>query len=243
MHEKQTANPNTLPLKFGAVMAAASLALAGAGILPPENKAHSHQSQSVKHEASTTFMAQEARLDATALHRLVVEVSRTMDRPRIVVAKQDDRSMMGFIRQVKQRRQPSMDTTTDKKAETNRESPEQFWHGTDEQLALIKDNGNAENARITFELARQQPWYGPGQLACLDQLWYKESHFDEGADNASGSGAYGIPQALPGHKMAEAGPNWETNPRTQVAWGLDYITQRYGDACSAWEHSEATNWY
>jgi hypothetical protein len=57
------------------------------------------------------------------------------------------------------------------------------------------------------------------------------------------TGAYGIPQALPGAKMASAGPDWQNNAHTQIKWGLGYIAGRYGTPCGAWAHSQATNWY
>ena len=60
---------------------------------------------------------------------------------------------------------------------------------------------------------------------------------------ANSSGAYGIPQALPGSKMASAGADWQTNPATQIAWGLGYIAGRYGTPCGAWDHSESNGWY
>lgn len=80
------------------------------------------------------------------------------------------------------------------------------------------------------------------EVGCLVNLWDKESGWDETAYN-SGSGAYGIPQSLPGDKMAANGDDWETNPATQIAWGLDYIADRYGSPCSAWSHSESNGWY
>jgi hypothetical protein len=80
------------------------------------------------------------------------------------------------------------------------------------------------------------------EFDCLDSLWEKESGWDIHADNPTSS-AYGIPQALPGSKMATAGPNWENNAETQIRWGLGYIRDRYGSACSAWGHSQANNWY
>ncbi|GAA2133868.1 hypothetical protein [Glycomyces algeriensis] len=80
------------------------------------------------------------------------------------------------------------------------------------------------------------------EVGCLVNLWDKESGWDESAYN-SGSGAYGIPQSLPGDKMAANGDDWETNPATQIAWGLDYIDGRYGSPCSAWSHSESNGWY
>jgi len=84
--------------------------------------------------------------------------------------------------------------------------------------------------------------YGPEQFTCLDQLWTRESGWNLLADNPT-SDAYGIPQSLPGSKMASAGADWRTNPRTQMTWGLRYIKARYGDPCTAWAHSERLNWY
>ncbi len=84
--------------------------------------------------------------------------------------------------------------------------------------------------------------WGLGEFSCLESLWDRESGWNETAYN-SGSGAYGIPQSLPGDKMASHGSDWETNPATQIAWGLDYIQGRYGSPCGAWNHSESNGWY
>ena len=81
-----------------------------------------------------------------------------------------------------------------------------------------------------------------GQWQCLDSLWTKESSWKFDADNPS-SDAYGIPQALPGSKMATAGGDWRTNPATQIRWGLDYIAAAYGTPCGAWGHEVANGWY
>jgi hypothetical protein len=83
---------------------------------------------------------------------------------------------------------------------------------------------------------------GSTQFGCLDSLWTKESNWNPRAYNSS-SGAYGIPQALPGSKMASIAGDWRYNPLTQVRWGLAYIGGRYGTACSAWSHSVRYNWY
>jgi hypothetical protein len=84
--------------------------------------------------------------------------------------------------------------------------------------------------------------FGADQFGCLDALWAKESGWSHTAANPS-SGAYGIPQALPGSKMASAGADWATNPATQIRWGLGYIQARYGTPCGAWGHSESSGWY
>lgn len=92
-------------------------------------------------------------------------------------------------------------------------------------------------------MASSKYGWGAGEFSCLDQLWQKESGWNYAALNAS-SGATGIPQALPGSKMASAGNDWATNATTQIAWGLEYInSSRYGTPCAAWSHSVANNWY
>ncbi|WP_369804395.1 lytic transglycosylase domain-containing protein [Canibacter zhuwentaonis] len=80
------------------------------------------------------------------------------------------------------------------------------------------------------------------EFSCLYALWKKESNWNSSAMNSS-SGAYGIPQALPGSKMASAGADWQTNAETQIRWGLGYISARYGSPCAAWLHSQAVGWY
>jgi hypothetical protein len=80
------------------------------------------------------------------------------------------------------------------------------------------------------------------QWRCLDRLWRRESNWNHLARN-HGSGAYGIPQALPATKMRSAGADWRSSPATQIKWGLGYIGRRYGSPCAAWGHSEAAGWY
>lgn len=78
------------------------------------------------------------------------------------------------------------------------------------------------------------------QWVCLVKLWSRESGWVVQKANYAGSGAYGIPQALPGSKM---GPGWETEADVQIRWGLKYIKGRYGTPCAALAHSDAVNWY
>ncbi len=84
--------------------------------------------------------------------------------------------------------------------------------------------------------------WSESDFTCLVKLWDRESHWNYKSLNR-GSGAYGIPQALPGSKMASAGSDWQTNPRTQVDWGLGYVAGRYSTPCGAWSHSQSTGWY
>lgn len=104
---------------------------------------------------------------------------------------------------------------------------------------VTPDPGSAQ--AIAYDMVIGRGW-GDDQFACLVALWNKESGWRVNAYNA-GSGAYGIPQALPGGKMASAGADWETNPATQIAWGLGYIGGRYGTPCGAWDHSQRVGWY
>jgi hypothetical protein len=95
------------------------------------------------------------------------------------------------------------------------------------------------------QIARQMlPSFGwsQRQFPYLNWLWNRESGWNKFAENPY-SGAYGIPQALPGAKMASAGPNWRGNARTQIRWGLRYIRARYGSPRRAWDHELATGWY
>jgi len=84
--------------------------------------------------------------------------------------------------------------------------------------------------------------WSSGQFACLNPLWGHESGWSVTAENPS-SGAYGIPQALPGSQMATAGGDWHTNAATQIKWGLTYIQGRYGSPCGAWAHEQSAGWY
>ncbi|MCB2413366.1 G5 domain-containing protein [Demequina sp. TTPB684] len=84
-------------------------------------------------------------------------------------------------------------------------------------------------------------WTGD-QWQCLDELWKRESGWSHTAENRN-SGAYGIPQALPGSKMATFGSDWQTNPATQIKWGLSYVSGRYSTPCGAWGHFTSKNWY
>ena len=83
--------------------------------------------------------------------------------------------------------------------------------------------------------------WSASQFSCLYPLWEHESGWSVTAANPDG--AYGIPQALPGAKMASAGANWQTNAATQIRWGLEYIKGMYGSPCGAWGHEQATGWY
>jgi hypothetical protein len=80
------------------------------------------------------------------------------------------------------------------------------------------------------------------QFQCFSNIVNHESTWNYRAQNPS-SGAYGLVQALPGSKMSSAGADWQTNPATQIKWGLNYMNERYGSPCGAWSFWQANNWY
>ena len=121
-----------------------------------------------------------------------------------------------------------------RKVATERASREQARQG-------ILDRAQSNPRDVGRLLVADSGWSAE-QFNCLDSLWTKESGWRWSAANGS-SGAYGIPQALPGSKMGSVGSDWNTNPVTQITWGLHYISSRYGTPCSAWSHSRAMNWY
>ncbi len=111
--------------------------------------------------------------------------------------------------------------------------------GTTTVSAPPPDPGTAQsigyNMLPSFGFSQKTQW------GCLLNLWNRESGWIYDAENASG--AYGIPQALPGDKMASSGSDWLTNPSTQINWGLGYIKAVYGDPCGAWDHELSYGYY
>ena len=108
--------------------------------------------------------------------------------------------------------------------------------------ALARKNNTtpAQNKALGKHMSSLKGW--SGCWPSLETMWTHESGWNQRADNPY-SDAYGIPQALPGSKMASAGPNWQTSAATQIAWGLGYIKARYGDPCKAWSFWQAHHWY
>ena len=90
-------------------------------------------------------------------------------------------------------------------------------------------------------------WMSAAGISASDQgsanaIISQESGWRVNATNRS-SGAYGIPQALPGSKMASAGSDWQTNPITQLKWMNSYVVGRYGSWQNAYAHKKSKGWY
>jgi hypothetical protein len=95
---------------------------------------------------------------------------------------------------------------------------------------------------IARDLMDSKYGWGASEFSCYNKIIMRESAWKIHADNPTSS-AYGIPQALPGSKMASAGPDWRNNPATQIKWGLGYVKSRYGTPCSAWGFKSSHGWY
>ncbi|GAB3602058.1 aggregation-promoting factor C-terminal-like domain-containing protein [Microbacterium aureliae] len=130
---------------------------------------------------------------------------------------------------------PEPEPVVQAEAATQPQAPAAVWTPP----FVTPDPGSAQ--AIAYDMVKARGW-GDDEFSCLVALWNKESGWRVNAYNAS-SGAYGIPQSLPGSKMATAGADWETNPATQITWGLGYISGRYGAPCGAWAHSQSVGWY
>jgi hypothetical protein len=125
------------------------------------------------------------------------------------------------------------------KASMNAKRLTRRLRGRYRERKIVQSGGNRGIGRL---LAAKRGWTG-SQWSCLEALWSRESGWDHLVSNHGGSGAYGIPQALPGAKMASAGSDWATNPATQIKWGLGYIAGRFGTPCAANAHQASAGWY
>lgn len=103
---------------------------------------------------------------------------------------------------------------------------------------------NQQDPRALAKSLLPEYGFGPDQWTCLDNLWVGESNWTYNAENPS-SGAYGIPQSLPGSKMGTIADDWRENPETQIRWGLKYIKDVYNSPCGAWGawQSRSPHWY
>jgi len=102
--------------------------------------------------------------------------------------------------------------------------------------------GTTDPRDIAKQILQNKFGYGADQYRCFNDIIIRESNWDIDATNPS-SGAYGIPQALPGSKMASVGDDWRTNPATQITWAIGYMNDRYGSPCSAWGFKSSHGWY
>jgi hypothetical protein len=96
--------------------------------------------------------------------------------------------------------------------------------------------------QIAWRIMGWFKWKAKSQFRYLNKLWMRESSWNKYATNPW-SGAYGIPQAVPGNKMSSVGSDWRTNAETQIRWGMRYIKSVYGSPLGAWDHEVNDGWY
>lgn len=197
--------------------------------------------ESALSKAETAVKGATSGVDTDELDAYVEELKDYEDMPRTdVVGLTADASTetRAVIAQTAQLRE-------EKAAEKRREKEERKRQKEAERKAAeeAKKAQTPEGAKLAArEIAADEFGWGDDQFGCLSNLWTKESGWNYQASNAS-SHAYGIPQALPGSKMTSISDDWQTNPLTQIRWGLTYIQGSYGTPCAAWGHSQAMNWY
>ena len=104
------------------------------------------------------------------------------------------------------------------------------------------ETGTTDPKAMARQILQNKFGYGDDQFSCFNDIIIRESNWDVHATNTA-SGAYGIPQALPGTKMASVADDWRTNPATQIIWGVQYMKSRYGSPCAAWAFKSANGWY
>ncbi len=154
------------------------------------------------------------------------------------------------------------------KGETYLERAGEDGQRTSVYEVTFEDNKEVGRTLVSEEVVREpvpeikvvgaKPSIAPGQETCAGWLReagvseedldaalyiiYHESACRVDAENA-GSGAYGIPQALPGYKMQKMGDDWQTNPITQIRWMIDYVQHRYGGWQGALQFKQTHGWY
>ncbi|HZE39274.1 MAG TPA: transglycosylase SLT domain-containing protein [Stackebrandtia sp.] len=136
---------------------------------------------------------------------------------------------------------PSDTTSKDEPKQENKPKPKETKPTQPKKPAIPAGCGDYSGNQLIACQKLDDFGFGTGQMSCLVPMWNRESGWNPSAANPSG--AYGIPQALPGSKMSTSGGDWESNPATQIDWGLGYIADRYGDPCSAWSFWQANNYY
>jgi hypothetical protein len=198
---------------------------------PAANRAVAHSQSVAGHQAVLAAQAQQQ----AAVHRAVVTqpASHQAAKPQPAATATTGASQAA-ARQSQQAVQPATPPTAQQAAVASPTT-------TSTPTATPSPAPSGSPQSIAQSMLKSFGW-SPGQFSCLKPLWQHESSWSVSASNSS-TGAYGIPQAAPGSKMASAGPDWKTNASTQIKWGLGYIKDTYGSPCAAWSHEQADGWY
>ncbi|MFG2223806.1 transglycosylase SLT domain-containing protein [Streptomyces sp. NPDC048644] len=180
---------------------------------------------------------QQAQVQTASLTQQADDQSTQADAAALKTAQESARKAAAQTAQEKK------DAADDAKAKADAEAREKKKLAANRSAARDAGDFVAKGSYTIAEtqaIARQMI---PGeQFQCFSNIVSHESGWNYKATNAS-SGAYGLVQALPGSKMSSAGSDWQTNPATQIKWGLNYMNSRYGSPCGAWQFWQANSWY
>jgi len=236
--EPVTANPRKLFMIRGGVLV--SLLAVGGAAVTAEHMAKADADATATREAMWTDLASSAGTvaDATDQQARAVLLGQSLTAAAIEEAAGDADGQVGLV---VARKKAEDQAEADRIAAIERAAAKAAAKARAEAKAKAIRDARSNPKEIARIMAADRGW-GDGQFSCLNLLWTRESGWNYRATNAS-SGAYGIPQALPGSKMGTVASDWRTNPITQITWGLDYIADRYGTPCGAWAHSQSYGWY
>jgi hypothetical protein len=197
-------------------------------------------SQSAAGPSTAASVESPALADGAGTVAAQVQFSKTMadlrQRETSALVAQQAAARQAMLRRQAAARRAAAEAAADQAAQ---EQAQQDQQSQSPPPAAAVPSGTAQ--QIAMGMLGSYGW-SSGQFSCLVSLWNQESGWNVYATNPT-SGAYGIPQALPGSKMASAGPDWQTDAATQIRWGLSYIQSLYGSPCGAWAHEEADGWY
>jgi len=251
------------PVPFGRIVAGAAAMLVSASLLAPAVAQQQESERQTRELSESTGMRHEQLgvYGSIVRERLEKEAQVTLASAQATVAANQQKAdasaaktsiagLSGFTTLSDDKLRDTIDATkaastalASAGAEADRKAAEAAAAAAAAAEAAAAAANTPDGAKATAaSLASSQYGWGADQFSCLDKLWTRESGWNYQASN-SGSGATGIPQALPGSKMASFGTDWASNATTQIKWGLDYISRGYGTPCAAWGHSESVNWY
>lgn len=179
---------------------------------------------------------QQAQVQTASLTQQADEASTAADAAALKAAQESARKAAA---QTAQDKKDAAEAKVQKEAEERKEKELAASRSATRDADDFLVKGSYAVAEVQA-MARQM--VGSGQFQCFSNIVDHESSWNYRASNPS-SGAYGLVQALPGSKMASAGSDWQTNPATQIKWGLNYMNDRYGSPCGAWSFWQANNWY
>lgn len=218
------------PIVTGALLAAA-VATSAAGYQATDG----HQTGTAAFTVSTEAIAQ-----ANELADAQIE-----DTARMATQRNEANASMAALQEQDRRKAvaAAAAAAAARKQEAERVAREKARQALADQKAAILARAKEDPKAVARVMLGDFGW-GAGQFSCLDRLWIGESNWNYRASNSS-SGAYGIPQALPGSKMGTVAADWRDNPATQIEWGLGYIKRSYGSPCNAlaqWQ-GRSPHWY